>query len=84
MWRTKFGLVAIAVLESIATSACTTAGDGDDAEPTKTSFAAGATIGLLMPEQTSDNPEGVNDIFVSELEDAGFTVQLEEQHPTSS
>jgi putative multiple sugar transport system substrate-binding protein len=77
MQKSKWAAVTLAMLGTLALGACTS---GGGVEPTNAGFPAHATIGVLMPEQDSDDSTDAGELFVSELEDAGYTVDLEEQH----
>ncbi len=75
MKRKSLGLVAMAAVGALALGACSGGGRGDTTDGTTdgtSGFAADATIGISLPWLGTQNWKEAQDLFTTQLTDAGF------------
>ncbi len=77
----KFALAAtsLAAVTALALAGCSSRGDTTDTEGEggAAGFAADATIGVALPDKTSENWVLAGDLFTTGLEEAGFNADVQ-------
>jgi putative multiple sugar transport system substrate-binding protein len=77
MKKLTLATTAIAAIAALTLAGCAPRGGGEEPGDDAAGFAADASIGVALPDKTSENWVLAGDLFTNSLEEAGFSADVQ-------